>query len=188
MTGRTVAVFLVLAASPAAGLAQEQTLIVEGVESGGWGGPVVMFSDVNGQFAVFAGGRGGWIINHAFVLGGAGYGLTNDIRFFEGGPSRQFNFGYGGGDIEAVIASDKLVHATVNVMIGGGGISPLTGEPADAVFVLQPQGSVDLNVTSFFRMSFGGGYRYVSGVDYPGLRNAMFSSAFGALVFKFGKF
>ena len=147
-----------------------------------------MFSDVNGQFAVFAGGRGGWIINHAFVLGAAGYGLTNDIRFFAGGPPRQFDFGYGGLDLEAIIGSDRLIHATVNAMIGGGGITPLSGEPTDAVFVLQPQANIDLNVTTFFRMSLGGGYRYVAGVDYPGLTGSMFSSLFGALVFKFGKF
>ena len=32
------------------------------------------FTTLNGENAVLVGGRGGWIINHSFVLGGAGYG------------------------------------------------------------------------------------------------------------------
>ena len=31
-------------------------------------------------FKEWTDGRGGWIINHTFVIGGGGYGLANNIR------------------------------------------------------------------------------------------------------------
>jgi hypothetical protein len=58
---------------------EEETLISGGIDSGGFGALVFKFSGVNDQFAGFAGARGGWIINHQFVVGGGGYGLTSNI-------------------------------------------------------------------------------------------------------------
>jgi hypothetical protein len=49
-------------------LAQEATLINGEIESGGFGGPVLKVTSINGENAVLVGGRGGWIINHSFVL------------------------------------------------------------------------------------------------------------------------
>lgn len=44
--------------------AQEiQTLFGSDVSHGGFGAPVVKFSDVNGDLGGWVGGRGGWIIN-----------------------------------------------------------------------------------------------------------------------------
>ena len=40
-------------------------------------GPAIRFTQIDGDFGVLVGGRGEWIINHRFVLGGGGYGLTN---------------------------------------------------------------------------------------------------------------
>ncbi len=60
---------------------QEQTLIGDGdIESGGFGGPAVKVTSINGETAVLIGGCGGWIINHTFVLGGAGYGLVTNVN------------------------------------------------------------------------------------------------------------
>ncbi|NIN69246.1 MAG: hypothetical protein GTO63_32105, partial [Anaerolineae bacterium] len=59
------------------GVAQEPETLIEGdVRHGGFGGPVVKFTEVNNEFGVLVGGRGGWIINDSFVLGAGGYGLV----------------------------------------------------------------------------------------------------------------
>lgn len=75
------ALFLLFAIITLPVFAQEQTLIGSGeIENGGFGGPVVKVTSINGESAVFVGGRGGWIINHTFVLGGAGYGLVTNVN------------------------------------------------------------------------------------------------------------
>ena len=61
-------------------------------------------------------------------------------------------------------------------------------DPSDAVFVLEPQANLELNVTPFMRINVGGGYRWVTDVDLYPLTNRDFSAAFGSLALKFGKF
>jgi hypothetical protein len=177
------AIFL-LVASPA--LAQEETLVSDEFESGGFGAPVVKFSSFADEFAVFAGGRGGWIINHTVVLGGGGYGLANAIDS-DGSGVRDIEFGYGGLEIEYINRSEKLVHFTIYVLIGGGGLSG-TAVSEESVFVLVPAANVELNLTTYFRVVLGAGYRWVTGVESPGFSSGDFSAFEGVLTFKFGSF
>ena len=110
--------------------AQEETLIGNGeITHGGFGGPVIKYTQIKGEPALLIGGRGGWIINHSFVIGGGGYGLVSDIEadnfltFAPLEPIPYLNFGYGGLELEYIIQSDKLMHFTVYTLIGAGGIS-----------------------------------------------------------------
>ena len=167
--------------------AQEKTLVSEDFHSGGFGAPVVKFSEVADEFAVFAGGRGGWIVNHTFVIGAGGYGLANDIRFSDSVIGRDIEFGYGGLELEYINSSNKLVHFTVYLLIGGGGLSGTVVEE-ESVFVLEPALNGELNITSFFRLNGGVGYRWVSAVDNPGFEDSDFSAVYGQLTAKFGAF
>jgi hypothetical protein len=179
--------FVALLAWSSPALAQEETLVGGGFHSGGFGAPVVKFSEVGDKFAVFAGGRGGWIINHTFVLGGGGYGLANDIRFSSALTGRDIEFGYGGLELEYINSSSKLVHFTVYLLVGGGGLSGNVVQE-ESVFVLEPALNGELNVTSYFRLHAGGGYRWVSGVDNPGFTDSDFSAFYGQVTLKFGTF
>jgi hypothetical protein len=165
--------------------AEEKTLISGEIESGGYGGPVVKLSSVNNEFCVFIGGRGGWIINHAFVVGGGGYGLATDI-FVSG---KKLVMGYGGLELGYVFLSDSLVHFTLHSLLGFGGVS-LETDPmsADEFFVIEPEATVVLNVSRFFRIAAGASYRFVTGVTTSGLSDAALSGLTGQLVFKFGSF
>jgi hypothetical protein len=178
-------------------IAQEETLVSGEIESGGFGGPVVKFGSINGEAGILVGGRGGWIINHTFILGGGGYGLTNDVKAKVLGPSgeRYLNFGYGGFEIEYIAASDKLLHFSVMTLIGGGGVgwkdeSIRSGmnSDSDTFFVLEPAAQVNLNVTKYFRISAGVSYRYITGVNSPATTNANLSGPMGVLTFRFGNF
>ena len=167
-------------------LAQEETLIVPGgIESGGFGAPVVIFSQVADKFALFVGGRGGWIINHTFVLGAGGYGMATDIGTDITG--RVLDFGYGGLELEYINSSNKLIHFTVYLLVGGGGLSG-SSVAEESVFVLQPAANGELNITRYFRFNFGVGYRWVAGVDSPGWSDSDFSAFYGQVAFKFGSF
>lgn len=178
-------------ASPA--LTQERTLLDGGFRSGGFGGPVIKFTGLAGDFATLVGGRGGWIINSTFVLGVGGYGLVNDVRpdreGFGGGD--KLGFGYWGGELEYVGLSDELVHFSVFLLIGGGNASfqePGESDIDDSVFILEPAANLELNITSYFRINGGFGWRFVSGVDLLQLENSDLRAAVGTLTFKFGAF
>ena len=188
--------------------AEEETLLSGDLTHGVMGGPVVKFSQVNGENSVLVGGRGGWIINHSFVIGGGGYGLVNDIKvpnvYDENGVQANLVFGYGGLELEYIGRPNKLVHYSMYMLVGAGGISNSVYDDDyrddyenhnhynhiedDAVWVVEPALNVTLNVTSFFRVSAGAGYRYVGGANLTGTSNEDLSNTTFNLTFRFGKF
>lgn len=168
---------------------EEDTLIRGGIDSGGFGALVFKFSGVNDQFAAFAGLRGGWIINHRFIIGGGGYGLSSEICVDEDGRcrTRQIEFGYGGFEFEYIGLWDRVAHYSLQLLIGAGGVTVFDFE-SDPVFVAEPAAKLELNVTKWFRIDVGGGYRFVSGLDLGRLDSGDLSAPFGSLEFKFGNF
>jgi hypothetical protein len=180
-------------------MAQEKTLLGDGeITHGFYGGPVIKFSQVNDNFAVFVGGRGGWIINHTFVIGAAGYGLANSIKGNEiiFGEKRRMHFGYGGVELGYINNSDELVHFSVYTLIGAGSVMsqidddffPDYNDESNAFFVLEPSANVVLNLTSFMRASVGASYRYVNTNEVDGLTASDLSGPSVGLTLKFGKF
>jgi len=182
---------------------QEETLIGNGeVSHGGFGGPVIKFTQIKGEPALLVGGRGGWIINHTFVIGGGGYGLVNkikaDIPVYGIYTQPYLNFGYGGVELEYIIQSDKLLHFTVCTLIGGGAVSYREhlwddswdewDSPNDAFFVFEPSAGVELNIISFFRVNAGVSYRFISGAEFDDLKNKDLAGVSAFLTLKFGKF
>lgn len=191
--------------------AQEETLLGGGFESGGYGGPVVKFTNFNGKFAVMVGGYGGWLINHSFMIGGGGYGLVTshypDHPPQVSGPANlslegsRMEFGYGGGMLEYIFKPTSVVHSSVSLLIGAGEVSLRYHDAGtfwdmmdgyegqkDGVFVLEPSVNVELNVTTFFRVNAGGSYRLVSGASMYGLTNKDLSGPSINLALKFGAF
>lgn len=171
-------------------LAEEETLLKAGkVTHGGFGGPVVKFSQINYGLGVLAGGRGGWIINHTFVIGAGGYGLTTPL---ESDEEDDLSFGYGGLEFEYIILSDKLVHLTIYTLLGGGGVSLPANQDEDTsgegFFIFEPAVNAELNVTKFFRVGLGLGYRMVVGDEIYGLAAMDLSGVTGTLILKFGSF
>lgn len=180
--------------------AQEETLLGdEEVSHGGFGGPVVKFTTIKDKFGVLVGGRGGWIINHSFVIGGGGYGLVNEIegtRLYAG-EKMLLNFGYGGFEMEYIMNWDKIAHGSVYLLIGGGGVNhrrsweddwDWDNKETDAFFVLEPAVNLEVNMTSFFRFGVGASYRFVSGINENNLEDNDFSGPSATLTLKFGKF
>lgn len=174
-----------------------ETLISGDIESGGYGGPVVKIGQIHGKNGVFVGGQGGWIINHQFIIGGGGYGLTNDILMqgIESTEDLYLNFGYGGLFLEYIIAPKKLVHVAVNSLIGAGGVSFRDKDYQqtdtyndDSFFVLEPGICLALNLHNHIRVTLGGNYRYITGADMEGTSNSELSGATFEVRLKFGSF
>ena len=180
--------------------AQEQTLVGNGdIDNGGFGGAVIKYTQIKGESAVLVGGRGGWIINHTFVIGGGGYGLVNQIQadylIYDKHPF--ISFGYGGLELEYINQSDKLVHFSFYTLIGAGSVTYKenlwedwdkwnTGN--DDFFVFEPAVNIEINIISFFRINAGVSYRFISGLYYNDLQNSDLAGVAGSLTLKFGSF
>jgi len=136
------------------------------------------------------GGRAGFIINRALLIGIEGYGLVNEIEVSTP-RNRLLDFGYGGLFLGYVNRSQKLVHLSIHSLIGGGGLHyrpDYYDDWVDAIFIVEPGADLILNVTRRFRIGLGGSYRFVSGVDLDGLSNDEIGGLSASLVFKFGRF
>lgn len=197
---RTILFTFIFLFAGAASLRAQETLF-DSLESGGYGAPFIDVTPVHHHAGILVGGRGGWILNHCFVIGGAGGGLANRVNIETYGPdsSRYAEFGYGGLFIAYVFAHDRLVHPAISVLIGAGGAGTRTHGPydgedmrdmrwSDPVFVLQPGVHVELNVSRHFVLSAAIEYRYVSGISDPALSTAEFNGVSAQLAFQFGKF
>jgi hypothetical protein len=179
----------------------QKTLLGEGLQSGGYGGPGLRIGTLNGDLAVQAGGQGGWVIGKTFVIGGAGYGFATDHELIVNTTTYAMDFGYGGLLLEYLHKSDEVFHGYLALIIGGGGVSLRdTSQPSgsddvddDNVLVLEPALNVEINLTKTMRIGLGAGYRVVSGLkatwetDY-GLTAADLSGPFASLTFRFGKY
>jgi hypothetical protein len=185
--------FLLVAASALSASAQEATVLGGHVENGAFGGPALKVTSVNGENAVLTGARGGWIVNHSFVLGVGAYGLVTNVKANTTDPVHQYvDMGYGGLELEYVLRSNDLVHLSAGLLVGGGGMEYEDDDRPDvsrlSFFVLEPSVSANLNVTRFFRVSAGVSYRYVTGLKSALSTDSDLSAPAAMVTFKFGKF
>lgn len=189
---------LVWAMGSTALLGQEQYLLQGPVFHGGFGGPEVRLGQAGGESAHFMGGKGGWIINHSFYLGGAGYGLVNDLKIMPDADEK-LSIGYGGLELGIILGSDNLVHLSASTLLGAGGVnyrynhfeadfSTMVDNPVDVFYVIEPSVHLMVNITSFFRLGVGASYRQVYDLDFEGYESADLTGPSASLLFKFGKF
>ena len=190
-------VLAILAVTAGSARAGEPETLIKGDhehEHGGFGGPVVKITTFDFEPGILVGGRGGWILDHQLTVGGAGYGLAKNLRKEDGDYSEnsQLGFGYGGFELGFIFGSDKLVHGSLHALIGGGGLSlwDPDAETTDSgsYFVFEPELNLELNVTKFFRIGLGVGYRLVAGDDFYEYDYLDLSGVTGTLAFEFGKF
>jgi hypothetical protein len=190
---------------------EEQTLLgSKEVRSGGYGGPELKYVTINGQSGLMVGGRGGWIMNGTVSIGGGGYGLTTTHaikNYFAQDSSAYLQAGYGGLFLNYTNSSNQLFHFTINALIGAGSANYTNSvnekgnnhifndcnqndkklENSD-FFVFEPGVGVELNITTWFRIEMGVGYRIITGLQMSRTVNKDLAGISGNLAFKFGSF
>ncbi len=174
--------------------AQHETLFSKAHVIGGFGSPLIEFSNIKGEFVTSVGGGGGIIIDDVFI-GGYGIGSVDDLQYNINNDDFQMDLAHGGLWIGYTPSTFKIFHPYVSTKIGWGfadfrenriGVNFSNG---DGVFVLTPSVGLELNFTKFFRVAATAGYRWVSDVDQiEGYGNKDFSSMTGQLIFRFGWF
>jgi hypothetical protein len=181
------------------------------ISHGGWGGFTMGYTKIAGQDAFLSGGRGGWLIDHHFTLGGGGYGFFRNMHLNGQYQPTIDNYslggGYGGLLLEPIIAPFNPVHISIPVLIGGGSayvIDEMTYHGNNdfgsygSYFVLESGIDIEVNIVKFFRVALNLSYRYTSdlSLDYYSLLGQKEFSVpsdairgFNAgLTLKFGKF
>lgn len=177
-------------------LAQEETLVDGEFHSGGYGGPVWKAGLVNGKVGLYTGGRGGWIINHKFVIGGGGYSLVMDVETDEisaNGKELFLDLSYGGFEMEYIHKSDRLMHWTIHANLGSGTVKLREHDPNEVVetdrfYVFEPSFNLDFNITNWFRLGLGVSYPLFLGVDLGEITSSDISGPSCLIVLKFGSF
>lgn len=171
---------------------KEETLFSDINHIGGFGGPMIEVSSINGETVADVGGGGALILDNFFF---GGYGLGTDAPNIQIGlETLDIDFGHGGLWFGFVAPPNKLVHLYSSFKLGWGeaNLKDNDGDKlfSDNVLVLTPELGVELNITRWFKLGFSGGYRFVDGVSNlpAGLDNDSFSSPFGSLTFRFGGF
>jgi len=170
-----------------------QTVFHAPLKISGMGGPFMIFTSINGQFAHLLGGGGGIIIDD-FVLGGFGYGTTNHLRppEFQDYRNLRMDYGFGGFLAGYTFMATRAVHPVVYLSAGWGQINLNELEDIsymrDNTFILIPQAEVEFNFTHFFKVGLGACYMITSGVDLQNSANSDFSGPGASLSFRFGKF
>ncbi len=173
---------------------------------GGYGGPIIRASHVNGVFGIAIGGKGGFTINRSFTFGGIGIGYVSDYSFkgdnFAGEDNVDLHIGMGAGGIffEYVIGMQKAVHIAIPVNLMAGGISISEKKNVDydkksdenvedsGVFFLEPGINIEFNISKFFMPTLNIAYRFAMGSSLENLSDKDLSGFHVGLEFKFGKF
>jgi hypothetical protein len=150
------------------------------IENGGWGGFTFGYTRLAGKDAFIGGGRGGWLINHCFTLGLAGYGFFSNMHYNDQYQPTIDNYslggGYGGLLLEPIISPFNPVHISIPVLIGAGSAFVVDEmyshgnyhndyNAYPAYFVLEPGVDIEVNIVKFFRVALNVSYRYTSNLS-----------------------
>lgn len=168
----------------------------EGGSISGFGGIIVEFSSIDGDAAIMNGAGGAALFNRSLFLGGYGTSLTNKIYTEGVVPRRETTFAQGGLLAGYAFESFRLVHFGISSRLGWGVIRIAPEDSfvssaapvSDNVFAFTPQAEVEVNLSYWFRVNAGMGYRIVTGIDNSFYEKNEFNSPALTLGFMFGWF
>ena len=183
-----------------------QTIFSGRRNNGGYGAISFGYSKIDNSDAFVGGVRGGFIFDHKFAIGLAGYGFINNLDDHHYHDPIKDDYylagGYGGLLLEPIIAGKSPVHVSVPVILGIGGVSQIDGYwdwdwddeghyheiGSDLIFVFEPGIDLEFNLARHFRLAASASYRLTSDIElYATDADALRGFQFG-LTFKFGKF
>ncbi len=178
---------------------------------GGYGEPFVGITQLNNDWGITAGIKGGMVFNRSFGFGPVAkinVGLWefqgNNLNFNDS-ANLELYMASAGIFIEYIFKMENKIHFSipVNIMVGGVSIQEDVGfqDPtfyddkiekndveSGGVFIVEPELNVDFNIAKFFIPSLKIGYRAVFGSQLVNVTNQNLSGAYLAAGLRFGKF
>ena len=163
------------------------------IESGGYGAFSVKGTQIDNQPSLLIGGRGGWVANHKYVIGLAGYSImSNEFKLSGANYNSFYTGGYGGLYLETILFSNKLVNLSIPLELGAGKMVRVDDKNADfgtSFLYAEPGIEVDLNVSKGFKVSLGTYYKFTGKIGNSNtLSNGLLDGLSVGLQFKWGKF
>jgi len=143
------------------------TLLHGDISYGGFGGFMMDYSTIGNEFVFSNGGGGGVLLNRKFFIGGFGLSSVNNISTSIADYDR-LEMEYGGMWLGYYFFPEKAVHIGLDAKVGWGSITYrengfFSSRVSDGVYVINPGLNIGMNVTRWFKVNVGGGYRLVSG-------------------------
>lgn len=156
----------------------------------------VKYSDFGGDSGFIGGIQVGGILNEKLSVGLGGYALLDEVDVAPNGYNNPeaFDIAYGGLALDYTFYSDKLVHASLGGLIGGGQIRlDRTSDGKDKkmeLFVIEPQINLLVNITQRSEFGIGIGYRHADprNSDIDGLEKGDLSGVVGTLFLRLTQF
>ncbi len=173
---------------------------------GGYGEPIIGASQLNGDWAIMLGLKGGVTLNRFFSIGPVAKVYSGIWEFkgnnlnFNDSADLKITMGSVGLFLEYTHKMESPIHLSVpvNIMIGGAQINEIdyfedgkdrSQEVENSGFiVIEPEINVDFNIAKFFIPNFKIGYRGVIGSHLVNASDANLSGMYFGLGLKFGKF
>jgi hypothetical protein len=162
-----------------------------------YAGPMVTFSNVEGSFSVDLGATGGFIINKKFIIGAYGSNLMSNpprsdlsIIGYPTYTDGKIKMMQAGGVLGYIHKPDNEFHCGVSCSGGLGILSLYASNPTtqstellydDRVYILIPKLFVELNMTSWFKVNAGAGYRFFGRI------NGAYTNSSGEVIPTFNK-
>jgi len=167
---------------------------------GGYGGPLIQVANINNDWGIIIGGKGGVVINRRFAFGGIGKVLVNGIDLLgddlngNNNAALRLNYAAGGIFVEYIVKLESPIHFSipVNFMAGGISIEDPTSDDAEiessGIFAIEPGINLEFNVSKSFIPGINLSYRQVFGSSLVNLGNQDIAGVNIGLIFKFGNF
>jgi hypothetical protein len=146
--------------------------------SGGFGALSLRSTQFRDETMVFAGLRGGWIINRTLAIGLEGHGIIPTAKYDDIDATDEVTVlgGYGGMFLELIFFSNEVVHVTFPVSGGAGWVgynTNLGGNSSggdnlideDVFWYVEPGAGLEVNLSRNFRLALGVSQRFTQDLE-----------------------
>jgi hypothetical protein len=160
---------------------------------------VIEYTRLRGQDAVMLGGRGGWYVTPALVLGGGLYGTLTEVdapteAVADAPGPLDVKYEKFGLELEYHARSSSRVHPTFAAFVGGAaaryvrdGTNEQHGE-TDFLLVVEPAAGIEWSVARWLRLNVAVAFRLSGPVEQAGLREQDVHGPAVRLASKVGRF
>lgn len=135
--------------------------------------PSIRFNSANEQFGVWGGGRVGFVLNSILAYGVEGYGLLTKVEG-DKPTGERIQAGVAGCYVESIFHPESRTHLALGLLVGAGSavaedLDEISQDDAynNSFFVMEPEISLEYNLSRNIRFSPGLSYRWISGNVTP---------------------
>ena len=145
------------------------------ISHGGFGGPVIKMTDIYDRTTPMIGGKGAYLVEHSFYVGGAAYSVAKNNEYKSPATIKQkYNFSYAGVILGYLFTPSKNFHINTQLLLGSAitflyvpnSKKSIELSSADYSFVSEAEIGILYDVNRFLKIELSSGFRYVHPTQY----------------------